>query len=790
MKKLFVMLLASLMAASCGPKVQFKLAATDQPFATSKTDKIVNALYDRMTQEERIAQLYGIRPGELMGEDGHLDPALCEEKIPAGIGHFCQYGSGDVRDPENLRDMVAEIQDWLMHNTPSGIPGLFHDEVISGIATKGATAYPQQICYAGSWNPDLAELKARQTAADMRKIGGFLALSPMVDVVRDPTFNRLEEGYGEDAYLTARMGVAFVQGLQNGGLENGVATTSKHFLGYGGGGDSEQKELMEEILLPHEAMMRVAGSKSVMTGYHQVHGVNCVANKEIMGDILRDYIGYDGMFVSDYSAVNQIPLDREDYVGKAAAAINAGTEVEFSEGTCFSHLQAAIDSGLVTMETFEKAVKRVLTMKARVGLLAENPKLYESGRIQFDTPEERQTAYDLAAQSVVLLKNEGVLPLKGNLKVALVGPNANSHWAMLGDYTYHSMKYFWNRVDISPEDPGIVTLLSGLERKLPAGMQMSYNRGVDWVAEPKDLDENASGDSRAAAALRFFMRRRVESPDETDYEKALAAAAESDVIVAAMGENVLLCGENRDRGGIRLPGDQEAFVNALVATGKPVVLVMFGGRAQVIGDLKDKCAAVIQAWDPGEEGGNAVADILLGNVNPSGKLTVSYPAREGTGPLCYNYSTQQSPDVAWPFGFGLSYTKFEYSNLQVTRKLATDAKAIEISFNVRNVGDVAGDEVAQLYISPTSADQALKPIQLRGFERISLQPGEMKTVKMIMSPQQLGHFDDWQWTIEPGDYMIKVGASSMDIRLESAVKLTGEPTTMPLRTVYFSESIQ
>lgn len=789
MKKLLVMLLTSLLAASCGPKVQFKLAATDQPLATSKTDKVVNALYDRMTQEERIAQLYGIRPGELMGEDGHLDPALCEEKIPAGIGHFCQYGSGDVRDPENLRDMVAELQDWLMHHTPSGIPALFHDEVISGIATKGATAYPQQICYAGSWNPDLAELKARQTSADMRKIGGFLALSPMVDVVRDPTFNRLEEGYGEDAYLTARMGVAFVQGLQQGGLENGVATTSKHFLGYGGGGNSEQKELMEEILLPHEAMMRVAGSKSVMTGYHQVHGVNCVANEEIMGDILRDYIGYDGMFVSDYSAVNQIPLERGDYVGKAAAAINAGTEVEFSEGTCFSHLQAAIDSGLVTMETFEKAVKRVLTMKARLGLLAENPKLYESGRIEFDTPEERQTAYDLAAQSVVLLKNDGVLPLKGNLKVALVGPNANSHWAMLGDYTYHSMKYFWNRVDISPEDPGIVTLLSGLEGKLPAGMQMSYNRGIDWVAEPKDLDENASGDSRAAEALRFFMRRRVESPDETDIEKALAAAAESDVIVAAMGENVLLCGENRDRGGIRLPGDQETFVEALVATGKPVVLVMFGGRAQVIGDLKDKCAAIIQAWYPGEEGGNAVADILLGNVNPSGKLTVSYPAKEGTGPLCYNYSAQQNPDVAWPFGFGLSYTKFEYSNLQVTRKLATNAKAIEISFNVRNVGDVAGDEIAQLYVSPTSDAQALKPIQLRGFDRISLQPGEMKTVKMIMSPQQLGHFDDWHWTIEPGDYLIKVGASSMDIRLESSVKLTGEPTTMPLRTVYFSETL-
>ena len=788
MKKLAFLLATILVAASCGSGAKFKLAAADQPLATAKTDKIVNALYQKMTQEERIAQLYGIRPGELMGPDGHLDPALCEQKIPDGIGHFCQYGSGDVRDPENLRDMVAELQDWLMHNTPSGIPALFHDEVISGIATMGATTYPQQICYAGSWNPDLAELKARQTAADMRKIGGFLALSPMVDVVRDPTFNRLEEGYGEDAYLTARFGVAFVKGLQYGGLDKGVATTSKHYLGYGGGGNSEQKELMEEILLPHEAMIRVAGSKSVMTGYHAVHGVNCVANKEIMGDILRDYVGFDGMFVSDYSSVNQIPLDRNDYVGKAAAAINAGTEVEFSEGTCFSHLQEALDQGLVSQATFEKAVKRVLTMKARTGLLDKEPKLYAEGKIDFDTPEERQTAYDLAAQSVVLLKNNGVLPLRGDAKVALVGPNANSHWAMLGDYTYIAMKYFWNRVDIEPVNPDIITLLAGMQSKLPAGMSMTYNRGCDWVSDT-NLAGNAAGDSRAAASLRYFMRRRVISPDETDFDKALAAAAESDVIVAAMGENVLLCGENRDRGGIRLPGDQEEFVRALVATGKPVVLVMFGGRTQVIGDLADKCAAVIQAWYPGEEGGNAVADILLGNVNPSGKLTVSYPAVEGTGPLCYNYSVEQNPDVAWPFGYGLSYTNFEYSNLKVTKRVATDAKAIKISFDVRNAGRVAGDEIVQLYVSPTFEAQALKPIQLKGFERISLKPGETKTVEMVMSPQALGHFDNWHWTITPGEYKIKVGASSMDIRLEAPVVLTGKENTMRIRTVYFTENI-
>lgn len=789
MKKYFIVLAVGLLVvAACSKGPQFKLAATDQPLATAMTEKLVNELYDSMSQEERIAQLYGIRPTELMGPDGKLDTALCMEKIPYGVGHICQYGFSELRDPEDLRDMVAEIQGWLMGCTPSGIPALFHEETISGMATKGATAYPQQICYAGSWNPELAELKTRQTAANMRKTGGAMALSPMVDVVRDPTFNRLEEGYGEDAYLTARMGVAFVQGLQYGGLENGVATCSKHFLGYGGGGDSGQKELMEEILLPHEAMIRVAGSKVVMTGYHEVHGVRCVANKEIMGDILRDYVGFDGMFVSDYGAVNQLPLERNDHVGKAAAAINAGMEVEFSEGTNFSHLQEALDSGLVSLDTFEKAVKKVLTIKARAGLLEENPTLYAEGPIEFDTPAERQTAYDLAAQSVVLLKNEGVLPLKGGMKVALVGPNANSHWAMLGDYTYFSMKYFWHRIEVAPDAPEIITLLAGLQGKLPPGMSLSYNRGCDWVSDIR-LSNNTEGDARAASALNYFMRRRVESTEETDYDKALKAAAESDVIVAAMGENVLLCGENRSRGDIRLPGDQEAFVEALVATGKPVVLVLFGGRAMVLGSLKDKCAAIIQAWYPGEEGGNAVADILLGNVNPSGKLTVSYPAVETAGPLCYNYSCEQDPDVAWPFGYGLSYTNFEYSGLKVTAKAPTSAHAIRISFNVRNAGDVAGDEIAQLYVSPTSDSQALKPIQLRGFQRISLEPGETKKIEMIMSPQQLGHFDDWKWVIEPGDYIMKVGASSMDIRLEAPVKLTGDETVMPIRTVYFSENL-
>ena len=252
----------------------------------------VDELYAKMTQEERIGQLRSMYMDLLFDEQGQLDTAKCRELIPNGIGHFSQYCSQKPRDPNELRDRVAAVQDWLIHNTPSGIPALFHEEVLSGINTRGATIYPQQIGQACSFNPELAEKKTLQTSTTMRKMGGVLSLSPMVDVCRNPSFNRLEESYGEDAYLSAVMGVAFVKGLQQGDLKKGVGACSKHYLGYGGGGDADEKELMEEILLPHETMIRVAGSKAVMPGYHEVHGIKCVANDEILNDILlADRVG-------------------------------------------------------------------------------------------------------------------------------------------------------------------------------------------------------------------------------------------------------------------------------------------------------------------------------------------------------------------------------------------------------------------------------------------------------------------------------------------------------------------
>ena len=749
-------------------------------------EQYVDELYDNMSQEERIAQLRSGYMDELFDEDGKLDPAKCEALIPNGIGHFSQYASQKTMDPNVLRDRVAAVQEWLMNNTPNGIPALFHEEVLTGINTSGATIYPQQIGQACSFNPELAELKTLQTGIAMRKMGGVLSLSPMVDVCRVPSFNRLEESYGEDAYLSAVLGTAFARGLQQGDLTKGVGTCSKHYLGYGGGGDADEKEMLEEILLPHEAMIRLAGSKVVMPGYHAVHGRNCVENEYILKEILRDYVGFDGMVVSDYTAIDQIP-GLETPVQKAAAAINAGNDVDFPTGANYQYLQEAIDQGLVAPETFERAVKNVLRHKFRAGLFSKKPYLYSDEYIVLDTPAERKTAYDIAAQSVVLLENNGILPLKEPARILLTGPNANSMWAMCGDYSYPAMAYFWKHLTEGLDNPHVVGLLEGMRSRRPEGFEVMYSRGCDWTEEI-ETKYSQVGDERAWEYS--LLHRKVDSGETADKEEALKLAAQSDIIIAAVGENVMLCGENRDRQGLRLPGKQEEYVNELIATGKPVILVVFGGRAQVISGLAERCAAVIQAWYPGEEGGNAVADILYGKVSPSAKLSVSYPNEEVYEAMCYNYSAEKDPRVQWPFGYGLSYTSFEYSDLKMDESGSTSGKSVVLSFKVTNTGSVAADEVAQVYLSPTAEDQNIRPLQLQGFARVSLKPGETKTVKVKLHTEQFGYYTNdgtRQWNIAPGTYEVKIGASSADIRLSDRITLKGKHVQKPLRDYYFSE---
>ncbi len=749
----------------------------------------VDALYDRMSQEERINQLRSGYMDDLFDEQGNLDTVKCKELIPFGIGHFSQYASQKPLDANILRDRVAAVQDWLIHHTPNGIPALFHEEVLSGVNTKDATIYPQQIGQACSFNPELAERKTLQTGIDMRKMGGVLSLSPMVDVCRNPSFNRLEESYGEDGYLSAVMGTAFVKGLQQGDLTKGVGACSKHYLGYGGGGDAKEKEMMEEILLPHETMIRLAGSKALMPGYHAVHGTNCVANHEILTDILRGYLGFDGMVVSDYTAIDQIPgLDTP--LQKATAAINAGNDVDFPHGANYKFLQEGLDKGMVKPEAFERAVKDVLRHKYRQGLFDKNAYLYSKDPIQLDSKEERQTAYDIATQSVVLLENKGILPLRGKQNIFVTGPNANTMWAMCGDYSFPAMTYFWKKVTEDLDHPHIVKLLEGMKDRKPAGINISYSRGCDWT-DTIETKYAVSGDERAWEYE--VLHRKVDSGEKADETEALAMAKEADVIIAAVGENVMLCGENRDRQGLCLPGHQEQYVERLLATGKPVVLVVFGGRAQVISNIANRCAAVIQAWYPGEEGGHAVADILYGNVSPSAKLSVSYPNVELDEPICYNYSAKQDSRVAWPFGYGLSYTTFDYSNLEVPAEVKTSDESLHIAFEVANTGKMDADEIAQVYLSPTQENQNIRPIQLQGFARISLKAGERKKVKVKLYTEQFGYYSNngkRQWNIAPGTFTVKIGASSQDIKLQKNITVKGDVVVKPLRDFYFSEVIK
>ena len=748
-------------------------------------DKKVNALYAGMTQGERLAQLHSNYLEYFFDSNGNLDTAKCRALIPNGSGHFSQYAFNCAAEPDVVRDRCRQMQEWLMQNTPSGIPALFHEEVLTGVNTYGATVYPQQIGLACSFDIEKAELKTKYTSDNLRRIGGSLALSPMVDVVRDPSFNRLEESYGEDAYLSAAMGVAFVKGLQGENLSNGVAACTKHYLGYGGGGDAQEKELMEDIILPHETAIRLASSKALMTGYHTFHGTKCVASKELQKEILRGYLGFEGLTVSDYGSIAQIS-DTLAPIYKAVEAFNAGNEVEFPYGENYRFLPDALSAGLISEEDFESAVKRVLRLKAELGLLDENPNLYDSGHITFDSEKERNLAYELATESVVLLKNNGVLPLKKPTKIGLTGPNANSMWAMLGDYTYHSMTYFWKMQTPDDTNPLIVNLKDGMEGRLPEGFSMEYSRGCDWTEEVETIIENA-GDPRAAA-MNSRQDRMVDSGEKSDEREALEMAKRSDVIIAAVGENVILSGENRDRTTLRLPGRQEEFVGKLLDTGKPVVLIVFGGRAQVISSIADRCAAVIQAWYPGEEGGNALADIIYGNVSPSGKLSVSYPAEEiRNEAICYSYGKKDCR-IAWPFGYGLSYTTFEYSNLKVAAEHKCSSDNIEVSFDISNTGDFDADEIAQLYISPTDGSQNLSPIKLQGFQRVSLKSGETRNVTLVLSAEQFGYYEDKQWHVAPGEYLIKVGASSEDIRLSEKISLTGKGLTAPLRSRYFAVS--
>jgi len=670
-------------------------------------------------------------------------------------------------------------------------PRLARGEAISGYNIKGATTLPQQIGISSSWNPELLRVNTQYTSRLMRALGTTLALSPMLDVSRNAHWGRMEESFGEDAYLTSRMGLAFVKGMQGENLSQGVAATTKHFAGYGGK-NNNLREFYEEILMPHEVAIRLGNAQSVMPGYHSYNDIPAHANTFLLQDVLRDQWDFDGVVISDYFAVKQIFTSynyAKDKKHAAAAAINSGVDLELPAGDAYKYLTEAIEEGLVSQQTLDNAVKRILTLKGRLGLLEESNPLETDESVEKDPDEFRDRAYLSATQSLVLLKNNGVLPLKSDVKnIALVGPNADAVESLLGDYTYQSLSLYWNKMPLDGENPKLITLYEGLKSKLSSNVNLHYERGVDWTKSYQDIITKVKdvGDEREKNVVEIASKDfGIPNP-----KKAIELAMKSDVVIAAMGENRYLSGEGRSRSDIRLAGEQEAFVQELIATGKPVVLIIFGGRPHALGAVEPGLAAIVQAWYPGEEGGNAVADMLLGNVNPSGKMTVTVPKHSKQAPIYYKQGYKGDKQPLYPFGHGLSYTKYDYKNVQAKNTATTADQWIPLSFELTNSGNMDGAEIAQVYFKAKGLSMPQPAQELIGFARVDLDKGHTRKVTLYISPEQFSFYDaNMNLVIEPGNYELLVGASATDIKFTSKLTLTGEKRILTQRNVFFSETI-
>ena len=744
----------------------------------------IDSLIQTMPLEEKVAQLQGAWLKDLV-VDGKLSPEKCKELIPFGIGHLAQFSSSIGLAPKELQQLVTDVQLYQQEHTQSKIPAIFHEEAISGFSARGATTLPQQIGMGCSWNPELIQKNAALAARQMRMVGATQALSPMLDICRDARWGRIEESFGEEPYLVARMGHAFITGLQGQHLATGIAGTTKHFAGYAGGVD-DPKAFHEETLLPHEVAVKLSRAQNAMAGYHAVKDVPCSASEYLLTDILRKKWQFDGVVISDFWSVNQVFTKFKYAKGQPEAAkksLEAGLDVELPKGAAFPHLSESVRKGTVDTTFIHRALRRVLQLKARLGIL-KSPG--SSQEIKFDTEEDRKHAYQAAVESIVLLKNDGILPLgKETKKIAVVGPNADAVQSLLGDYTYQSLSAYWWKLPTNPNEPKLVTLLEGLRNKTGSKTAITYARGVDWTRSFQDeikAVDTTVGDARSKQVT-YDQFKDIPIPDKNE---ALALAKDSDVVVAAMGEHLYLTGEGRDRDNVRLPGDQEAFIKELAAQGKPVILVVFGGRPQILTELEPLCAAIIQAWFPGEEGGNAVADIILGNANPSGKLTTTFPRDSGQIPIWYSQGYTASNPPLYPFGHGVSYTTFEYSDLKTDASYSIHTDWIPVSFTLSNTGNRAGYEVIQTYVSPDNEESPLDSIELKGFKKVFLEPKASKTVTLFLHPQQFSFYENGAFHIRPGTYTVLIGSSSTDIRLQKEIELQGEKKSFPERSVFFS----
>ena len=752
----------------------------------------------RMTLEEKIAQLGSIWMGASGDGDGVApmqdqffdldDQPPFEELVKNGLGQLTRvFGTRPVEAALGM-SALATLQSNVIATNRLGIPAVAHEECLTGFAAWGATIFPTPLAWGAAFDPELVGEMAASFGETMRAVGVHQGLAPVLDVTRDYRWGRTEETIGEDPYLVGTVGTAYVSGLQQAGLH----ATLKHFAAYTASRAGRnmapvsmgRRELADVILVPFEMAIRLGGARSVMPTYVDIDGIPASADPWLLTTLLRDEYGFDGVVVSDYYAVSFLELQHAvaaDPGHAAVLALTAGLDVELPGTRCFGEplLDLAV-SGEVPPEIIDRAVARVLRQKLELGLLdpgwtpvpgpaggsADEPAAQAP---DLDPPAQRDIARRLAEESVVLLKNDaggagsGPLPLAADAKVAVIGPLADDPLAFFGCY---SMPRHLGHAD-GFDGPGG-----------PAGVEVATLLAALRAA--------------GAAVTGYAPGCAVRSPDRSGFAEAVSLARSCDVIVAVVGDEAGLfgrgtSGEGCDIDELKLPGVQEELLHALADTGVPVVAVLVTGRPYALGGVAGRLAGVVQAFFPGEEGGHAIASVLTGRVNPSGRLPVEIPRDPGAQPATYLRSRNAArhsgssvdPTPQFAFGHGLSYTTFEYAGLELSAgEVPTDGE-VRVSCTVRNTGLVAGTEVVQLYLGdPVSS--LVRPVQwLAGFARAALEPGEAARVTFRLHADRTSFTgQDLTRIVEPGTITVTVGGSSDDLPLTGSFTLTG-----PIRTV-------
>ena len=730
--------------------------------------KKVKELIKKMTLEEKIAQLQAVFAKNLVDEKGEFSEEKAQKYLKYGIGQITRLAGDKGVEPEKAVILRNKIQRFLKEKTRLGIPAIIHEECLSGYLAKGATTFPQAIGMASTFEPDLVQKVTDVIRKQMKAIGVHQGLAPVLDIPRDPRWGRTEETFGEDPYLVSRMASSYVKGLQGEDWKEGIVATIKHFTAYGisegarnlGPAKIGERELREVFLFPFEVAVKEAQAGSLMNAYHEIDGIPCASSKFLLTKVLRWEWGFKGFVVSDYIAIRMLENFHrvaKDAKEAAVLALEAGIDIELPEIDCYGEpLIQAVKEGLISEEVIDTSVERVLRAKFLLGLFEEEEKDPKKVYETFDLPEHRELAREVARRSIVLLKNNGILPLPKDIKsIAVIGPNADNPRNLHGDYSYTvhipsvSETLEGQKIEEVCAVP-TVSILEGIKNKVSKTTEIHYAKGCNIV----------------------------DGSDE-DISKALEEAKKSEVMIAVMGEESGLfhrgiSGEGNDRSELELPEIQRKLLKELKKLGKPIILVLVHGRPLALKWEDENMDAILTAWYPGEEGGNAVADVIFGDYNPSGKLPISFPAVTGQIPVYYNRKPSAFTDYVdatakalYPFGHGLSYTNFEYSNLEIKPQIVNSLEPVEISFKIKNVGKLSGEEVVQLYIHDEIASLERPVKELKGFKKVYLNPGEEKTVKFILYPEQLAFYDEFmRFVVERGNFEVMIGSSSEDIKLK------------------------